>query len=262
MEMLDRRRFVGTAALAGLSALLPAAAATSAGAADRTFDGLLKRFVVPGSDGVMRVRYADFRKNGHGELKSYVRDLEASRPSAMPRAERMAFWINLYNAKTLDVVLDHYPIKSIKQIDLGGGFFGSGPWKAKLVTLEGRRLSLDNIEHDILRAGFGDPLIHYALNCASVGCPDLQTSAWRGQTLRRQFDLGARSYVNHPRGVLVDDRRFTASKIYRWYRGDFGGSSGLKAHWREYADPQLAAALAKLTSPQSYVYDWSLNDAG
>jgi hypothetical protein len=184
------------------------------------------------------------------------------RPSAMQPAAEMAYWINVYNAVTLDVVLDHYPVRSIRDIDLGGGLFGSGPWKAGLVTVEGRKLSLDAIEHDILRARFHEPLVHYALNCASVGCPDLQPRAWTANTLPRQFDTGARTYVNHPRGLMVEERRLKASKIYRWYADDFGGRPGLKEHWQAYADPQLAARLARFARPQSYFYDWTLNDAG
>lgn len=267
MILLSRRRFLNASAAAGLCAALPAiapvtASAASAQASNAAFDALLRLYVVRGADGVNRVRYGAFARSGHGELKAYLRDLQAQSPSSMARAQQMAFWINLYNARTLDVILDHYPVRSIKDINLGGGFFGSGPWKAKLVSVEGRDLSLDNVEHDILRARFNEPLVHYALNCASVGCPDLQISAWTGATLDAQFALGARSYVNHPRGIMIDARRFKASKIYSWYAGDFGGRAGLKAHWQAYSDPPLAAKLAGLAAPQSYVYDWSLNDAG
>jgi hypothetical protein len=267
MIQLSRRQVLNAGAVAGLSAFIPAlqpltASVAFAQPANAAFDALLERYVVRGSDGVNRVRYSAFARSGHGELKAYLRDLEVQTPTSMPRAQQMAFWINLYNAKTLDVILDHYPVKSIKEINLGGGFFGSGPWKAKLVSVEGRELSLDNIEHDILRARFKEPLVHYALNCASVGCPDLLKSAWSAATLDEKFALGARSYVNHPRGIMIDAKRFKASKIYSWYARDFGGRSGLKAHWQAYADPKLAADLARLSSPQSYIYDWSLNDAG
>ncbi len=267
MKRLNRRQFVQAATAASLGvALSPAGLSAPAFAsgeqADAAFGGLLKRYVVRGGDGVNRVRYADWQASGHGDLKAYIGSLQAMRPSAMPRPAEMAYWINLYNATTLDVVLDHYPVRSIRDIDLGGGLFGSGPWKAGLVTVEGRTLSLDRIEHDILRARFREPLVHYALNCASVGCPDLLSRPWAADTLSRQFDAGARAYVNHPRGLAVEERRLRASKIYSWYADDFGGRSGLKEHWQAYADPQLAARLARFTRPQSYFYDWNLNDAG
>jgi hypothetical protein len=257
----SRRRFIATCTGAGLATFIPGNSGFAARSADTIYDKLLKTYVIGGSDGVNRVRYSVFRKSGHQDLKAYLSELQAMRPSAMSRADAMAFWINLYNAKTLDVILDHYPVKSIKDINLGGGFFGGGPWKAKLVTVENRSLSLDNVEHDILRARFGEPLVHYALNCASIGCPDLLTSVWAANTLQAQFERGARAYVNHPRGINIRNNRFTASKIYRWYADDFGGASGLKTHWQNYANPELAAELARLASPKSYVYDWSLNDA-
>ncbi len=257
----DRRRFMAACAGAGLVALVPGNSLSAAQSADELYAELLKTYVKRGSDGVNRVSYAAFRKSGHRDLKAYLSALQAMRPSAMARADAMAYWINLYNARTLDVILDHYPVKSIKDIDLGGSFFASGPWKAKLVTVEKRPLSLDNIEHDILRAQFGEPLVHYALNCASIGCPDLLTSAWAADSLAAQFDLGARAYINHPRGINISGRRFTASKIYSWYGDDFGGSGGLRSHWQSYADSGLAAELARLASPKSYVYDWALNDA-
>lgn len=261
MTGLTRRRFLHAGTAVAVCAMVPAVRAAGS-SSDEAFGTLLERFVVRGADGVNRVRYAAWRKSAHGDLKGYVRALEAMQPSAMPRDAQMAYWINLYNATTLDVVLDHYPVRSIRDIDLGGGLFSSGPWKARLVAVEGRGLSLDEIEHDILRARFGEPLIHYALNCASVGCPDLQPRAWTASALREQFDDGARAYVNHPRGLMIGDRRFKASKIYRWYADDFGGRTGLKVHWQAYADPQLAEQLARFSRPQSYFYDWSLNDAG
>ncbi len=174
----------------------------------------------------------------------------------------MAFWINLYNAKTLEIVAENYPVASIKDINLGGGFFGRGPWGAKLLTVEGRKLSLDNIEHDILRVKFNQPLIHYALSCASIGCPNLQKRAYRAATLEDQLRAGARAYVNHPRGLSVNGNRLTASKIYRWYAADFGGAAGLSRHWAIYAAPELKKRLSEHGSVDRYVYDWSLNDAG
>ncbi|HSG94121.1 MAG TPA: DUF547 domain-containing protein, partial [Afifellaceae bacterium] len=153
-------------------------------------------------------------------------------------------------------------VTSIKEINLGGGFFGRGPWKAKLLRLEGRNLSLDNIEHDILRKRFPDPLIHYALNCASVGCPNLQKRAYRAATLHDQLQAGARAYVNNPRGLSISGNRLTASKIYRWYAADFGGAAGLARHWATFAEPELKSRLTALGSVDRYVYDWSLNDAG
>ena len=226
------------------------------------YEAILNAHLVAGADGLNRVRYGDLKGQVLTGLAAYIVQLQNVRASALPPDDRKAFWINLYNAKTLHVLAENYPVASIKDINLGGGFFGRGPWKAKLLRLEGRDLSLDNIEHDILRREFNEPLIHYALNCASVGCPNLQKQAYRAATLEDQLHAGARAYVNHPRGLSVNGNRLTASKIYRWYAADFGGAAGLSRHWAAYAAPELKNQLSALGSVDRYVYDWSLNDAG
>ncbi|MBL6430454.1 MAG: DUF547 domain-containing protein [Alphaproteobacteria bacterium] len=176
--------------------------------------------------------------------------------------DAFAFWVNLYNAVTLQVVLEHYPVASIRDIDLGGGFFSRGPWKKDLVTVESRALSLDGIEHGILRKRYKDARVHYAVNCASVGCPDLAPRAYTGAVLEAMLDAGARGFVNTPRGVRVEGAGIRASKIYSWFSEDFGSEAQLRAHWRRYARPDLAAAIEGARRIAGYDYDWSLNDAG
>lgn len=273
-----RRKHFAVLALIGLSASSGAEAATPAEAfakhtpgATRTIDHaewskLLAAYVRPSADGINRVRYADFKRNGHAALKAYVKSLEGTDPSGLDRPEQFAFWANLYNAKTIDVVLDAYPVKSIKDISLGGSLtaaFTGGPWKAKVFKVGGQDLSLDDIEHGILRPVFKDPRVHYAVNCASIGCPNLPTAAFTGATLNEQLDEGAKAYVNHPRGIAVTDGRITASSIYNWFAVDFGGSAaGVLVHARQYADPVLKRKLDSITTIPDYGYDWSLNDTG
>lgn len=223
------------------------------------FDELLQRYVVVSDDGVNRVKYDDFKRKSHGALRAYLKALEAVSVHQMTHAEQFAFWINLYNAKTLDVVLDAYPVASIKDINLGGGLFAKGPWKKKLVRVEGQKLSLDNIEHDILRPIWRDARIHYAVNCASVGCPNLHRRAYVAGKLERQLTKAAQDFINHPRGVDIQTGGITASKIYDWYAADFGGRPGLPAHWRRYGKAPLIKALRKPISIKRYVYDWRLN---
>jgi hypothetical protein len=249
----------------GLAALLaaPSLAGRAAAAPDHAaFEAILRAHVVAGADGLNRVRYGDLKRRALAGLAAYIAQLQEVRASALSTGDQMAFWINLYNAKTLHVLAENYPVAPIKDINLGGGFFGRGPWKANLLKIEGRDLSLDNIEHDILRQKFNDPLIHYALNCASVGCPNLQKQTYRAATLEDQLRAGAHAYVNNPRGLSVNGNRLTASKIYRWYAADFGGAAGLSRHWAAYAAPKLKNQLTALGSVDRYVYDWSLNDAG
>lgn len=174
------------------------------------WDKLLKAHVKPGNDGLNRVDYASFKKLGQEALKTYLLTLVRVDPARLDRKEQFAYLANLYNAKTIDIVLDHYPVRSIKDISLGGGLFAAftgGPWKAKVVSVAGVSLSLDDIEHDILRKVFKDPRVHYAVNCASIGCPNLQAEAFTAGRLDAQLDAAARAYVNHPRGVAVRDAR-------------------------------------------------------
>ncbi len=177
------------------------------------------------------------------------------------RTEQLAYWINLYNALTVKVVLDHHPLPSIRDISISPGLFSSGPWGAELVRVEGEPIRLDDIEHRILRPLWQDSRVHYALNCASLGCPNLAREAFTAENTERLLDAGARAYVNHPRGVSLVNGRLGVSSIYVWFEEDFGGEAGVLAHLRRYADPKLAASLAPAAAIDDDAYDWSLNDA-
>ena len=219
----------------------------------------LATYLVPGNDGVNRIAYGRVNAADQALLNRYITMLEASPVTRFSRPEQLAYWINLYNAATTRVVLQHYPVRSIR--DIGGGLFGTGPWDAKLVTVEGERLSLDDIEHGILRPIWHDPRIHYALNCASISCPKLQPIAFTANNEERLLDEAARAYVNDPRGVRIANGRLTVSSIYAWYRDDFGSSdSAVIDHLRRYASPQLAAELARFRKPDEDAYDWGLID--
>ncbi len=258
--------FIGAAQAAEPADLFRKAAAGSTATADHSaWDLLLKTYVKPGADGLNRVDYAAFKSGGRAELKAYIQRLEQADPAGLDRPEQFALLANLYNAKTIDIVLDKYPVKSIKDIFLGGGLFAAvtgGPWKAKVLKMKGTELSLDDIEHGILRPMFKDPRVHYAVNCASVGCPNLGTEALTGAKLDSQLDAGARAYVNHSRGVSVAQGGLLVSSIYDWFKADFGGAdAGVIAHLRKYAEPGLAAKLKSQTSIGGHRYDWGLNDA-
>lgn len=229
------------------------------------WSALLGRYVVRSPDGINRVAYAKVTPADKQALKAYIRTLEAVRVTSLNGDEHRAFWINLYNAVTIDVILDHYPVKSIRDVSLGGSFTSfvvGGPWSKPLVTVEGKALSLDNIEHDILRKVWRDPRVHYAVNCASIGCPNLMPQAFTAATLDAMLTQGARDYVNHPRGVNVSGNKVRMSNIYSWFDEDFGGNErGVLAHVSQYAAPELKAQLANFKSIDGYDYDWSLNDA-
>ena len=135
------------------------------------WDQFLAAYVEAGADGVNTLRYGEVTAADRQKLAAYIHGLITTRVSRFARATQMAYWINLYNALTVKVVLDHYPVATILDIDISPGLFSNGPWGKKLVTIEGEQLSLDDIVHRILRPIWKDPRIHYVVNCASIGCP-------------------------------------------------------------------------------------------
>jgi hypothetical protein len=223
------------------------------------WDRFLSSYVVAGRDGINRVRYGAVSAADRAALEGYVAMVSGLRPTALRRAEQLAFWVNLYNAATVREVLAHFPVASIR--DIRSGLFSPGPWGKELVSVEGVGLTLDDIEHRILRPGWRDARLHYALNCASLGCPNLWPRAFTPATNDTILDRAARDYVNHPRGVTITGASATVSSIYDWYRADFGGDNqGVLTHLRLYAEPGLSAALQGVTE-LDFSYDWTLNDA-
>ncbi len=223
----------------------------------------LKQFVVaPHPSGIHRVRYHAVTPADHRSLKDYLKSMQSLPIATYNRTEQKAYWINLYNAATVDLILSRYPVASIRDINISPGLFQRGPWGAKLVTVEGEKLSLDDIEHRILRPIWKDKRIHYAVNCASLGCPNLQPDAYTGENTEALLERGAREFVNHPRGVSVKKGRLQVSSIYVWFQEDFGGNpADLMEHWLEYAEAPLAEALRQYSGGLSHDYDWRLNGA-
>lgn len=223
---------------------------------------VLDRFLVTGSDGVNRFAYGAVTSDDVSKLDGYLDSLSNVAISSFSRPEQMAYWINLYNALTVKVILDHHPVDSIRDIDISPGLFSDGPWGKKLLTIEGEKVALDDIEHQILRPIWQDPRIHYAVNCASIGCPNLQPAPFLSDKLDRQLDAAAREFVNHPRAVEVRNSGITASSIYDWFQEDFGGDDrGVIAHLKAYAEPDLAMKLEEIGRIDDHDYDWQLNEA-
>ena len=225
------------------------------------WDGFLKKYLVaPHPSGINRVRYDAVAPEDRTALKSYLKKLQSIPISNYNRAEQEAYWINLYNALTVEVILSRYPVASIMDINISPGWFARGPWGAKLLTIEGENLSLDDIEHRILRPIWKDNRVHYAVNCASLGCPNLQPASYTGDNMESLLEKGAREYVNHPRGVAVKNGKLVVSSIYVWFQEDFGGSAeGLMEHWRKYANGTLTEALTSYSGGLDHDYDWRLN---
>lgn len=221
----------------------------------------LIKYVFQRDDGINRLAYGNVLFYDRDALDKYVVSLAAVTVTKLSRDEQMAYWFNLYNALTVQVILDAYPVSSIRDIDISPGLFSDGPWGKALVEVEGRALSLDDIEHRILRPIWRDPRIHYAVNCAALGCPNIGTGAFLTEKLEEYLDFSARAYINHRRAVRVESGALILSSLYQWYADDFGGGdAALLRHLTAYAEPSLAAILSATTTIGGYEYDWGLND--
>ena len=228
------------------------------------FDKVLKDVVVQ-TGKFSRVKYQDLKKNPK-LLEEYLAALSAVQQSefkGFQENERLAFLINAYNAFTLKLIIDNYPVKSIKEI---GGIFSS-PWKRKFFKLLGEDFHLDRIEHDIIRKDFDEPRIHFAVNCASIGCPPLAPFAFVAAKLDEQLEQVTLNFISDSSQNRWNaaKRSFEISSIFKWYGSDFNRKHtnhgaflatkmGLPAETRK-------DALAGRVKYDYLDYDWSLNDA-
>ena len=229
----------------------------------RLWEHWLRKYVVtPHTSGINRVRYAAVAPEDRSALKVYLKNLQSLSISTYNRAEQKAYWINLYNALTIDLILSRFPVDSIRAINISPGLFAQGPWGAKLATVEGEKLSLDDIKHRILRPVWRDNRIHYGVNSASLGCPNLQPVAYTSENTESLLERAAREFINHERGVSLKNGQLRVSSIYVWFQEDFEGSAdGLMEHWREYANGALTEGLARYSGGLTHDYNWRLNGA-
>jgi len=223
---------------------------------------ILDNYLIACREGASCFDYAKLLKNktDKEKLADYLSYLQNLDPRHYSKAEQKAYWINLYNALTVHIILDNYPVKSITKIHQG--LFSFGPWDDVHAKVAEQDLTLNNIEHGILRPIWQDNRIHYAVNCASYGCPNLAFQAYTASNMDALLKAGAKAYVNHPRGVEFQDNgnRLVISKIYEWYQSDFGNTEkSVIDHLITYADSGLADRLEKYQGTIDYEYDWNLN---
>ena len=223
-------------------------------------------------ENVNRFDYGAMRPKDKARLEAYLTRLQAVPVSDLNRNEQLAYWINLYNALVVKLVLDHYPVASILDIDLSDEPLRRGPWTARLITVEGRELSLDNIAHNILRPIWHDPRVLYALCLGALGSPELGATAYTGDNAEKLLQAAAVRFINHPRGAVIreinnrgdsldGDGRLMVSSLYEWYGEDFGQSDGsLIKHLMKYAQPHLADTLIRASEVDSDDFNWKLND--
>ncbi len=208
------------------------------------WDELLKKYV--SADG--NVVYSKFKKD-LPLLEEYLKYLGTNEPEeTVPVNERLAFYINLYNAATVKLILDNYPVLSIKEI--------KAPWATKWIQLGDRKISLGHIEHKILRK-IGEPRIHFAINCASYSCPKLLNEAFTGGKMEKQLAEVTNSFIeDKSRNVIAEDQ-LQISEIFKWYKKDFTQSGTLI----DYLQANGAGPIQPKTKIEYLKYDWSLNEA-
>jgi hypothetical protein len=224
------------------------------------WSAVLGRYV---RDGV--VDYAGLKRAGGPSLDGYLTTLQsvcATQYNGWTREQKLAYWVNAYNAYTVKLILNHYPLTSIRSI----GVLPLAAFRETFIpmqTLRGKVLSLNDIEHEILRKEFVEPRIHFAINCASKSCPTLRSDAYRASTLDVQLTAAARAFVSDPTKNRYNaaTRTLYLSSIFDWFAGDFErASKTVPAFVARYADPAVAADIASAEVKVEFLeYDWSLN---
>jgi len=215
---------------------------------------LLKKYV---RDGV--VNYQGF-KSEEKKLDAYLKTLESVDTSKLSRNEQLAFYINAYNATTIKLILSAYPgITSIW--DLGSRILTwKSPFRKKIVRIEGKTMSLDDLEHGIIRPRFKEPRVHFAINCASRSCPPLISEPYQGSSLDQQLDTSTRAFLNDPERNDLGGYTFRVSKIFKWFGEDF--NDDVVGFFLKFADAELKEKLIANRDKikVKYLdYDWSLN---
>ncbi|KTD64293.1 DUF547 domain-containing protein [Legionella spiritensis] len=226
----------------------------------QTYQEFLNRYLFKGANGVNQVRYSKVTTKDRQALNQYIQKLTSLPIRSFNKQEQLAYWINLYNALTIQLILKHWPVESITRINISPGFFSFGPWDAPLATIEGQKITLNDIEHRILRPIWNTPLLHYTLNCASMSCPQLQAQVFTAKNSQELMRNAAREYVNSPYGVQVESNHLRLSKIYQWYQKDFGvNESQVLKHIAGFAKPELKKQLLNKQQSIAYYYNWNIN---
>lgn len=193
------------------------------------------------------------------ELNRYLALLSAANPNSpnWSRTDKMAFWINAYNAFTVKLIVDHYPVKSIKDIKRGIPFVNT-VWDIKFIKIGGKTYDLNNIEHSILRPDFKDSRVHAAINCASYSCPALRNEAFVAKKLDAQLTDAMQSFIRDPLRNRITGPKAEISEIFKWFRGDFTRE---KSNIRNYLNQYAAVSLNANGKIEYIDYDWQLNEA-
>lgn len=227
---------------------------SQSGVSHISYDDLLQKYV----DDMGMVDYKGLGKE-RAKLKSYLKMLESNVPQkSWTEEEKLAYWINAYNAFTLELILDNYPVKSIK--DIGAYIkipFVNTPWDIKFINIGDEEYDLNNLEHGIIRKEFEEPRIHFALVCAAVSCPKLQNRAYLPEKLDAQLTKAAKEFIGNPaKNEIKNGGKVKLSKLFNWYGGDFTKKMSLEEYISQYSDVKLN----KGANIDWKDYDWTLNE--
>ena len=222
---------------------------------------LLSRHVLASDDGINRVAYSNFDESSKTLLNRYLTTLSNIRPTELNQPQQLVYWISLYNALTVQVVLEHPKKDSIRSM---GPLLSFGPWDKDYLTIEGKRVSLNDIEHRILRPIWQDHRLHFVLNCASIGCPNLSRAAFTPANIEDSLAQAERSFLQHPRAISFNDKGILQlSSLFDWYLEDFAENESALLVYLAEQRPDMAERLLVYpigSRPNiDYVYDWSLN---
>ncbi|CAM2897767.1 putative Ser/Thr protein kinase [Legionella steigerwaltii] len=226
----------------------------------KLWQDFLNRRIVSSEENINLVDYAHMTQTDLNLLKDYLKSMSEVNIDNYNRDEQLAYWINVYNALTVQIIANYYPVTSIQEINISPGLFSIGPWGANLITIKDTSLTLDDINNRIIRAIWNDPRTHYALNNGTIGAPNLSRKIYQGKLLEEQLNEAASNYINSLRGVSVIEGKLIISKLYDWYEEDFGGTKkDVIFHLLQFAKEPLLSQLKHINTIDSYIYNWHIN---
>ncbi|GAA5220574.1 DUF547 domain-containing protein [Membranihabitans marinus] len=194
-----------------------------------------------------KVNYQKIKSEYSGDLKQLSEDWSKVNAGSLNTNDELAFWINLYNLSTVQLIVNHWPVKSIKDIENGN------PWEKKWIKYNGDLISLNHIEHEIIRKKFKDARIHFAVNCAAKSCPPLLNNAYVGNKVQNQLESQTKKFINNPKFNTITKNSAEVTQLMNWYKEDFGDVLS-------YINKYSSTKVDKGTTITFKEYDWALNN--